>query len=272
MEVIQRRRSVRFFTDQPILREDLDALITAGIYAPSGSNWQNQRFLLVTDKPEIERIGASRYVFPWLTKSGEQARERKPGGLLGESAALILVFADALENDRRLNGEYHIWEPLEVQNTAASIQNILLVAAARGIGTCWISASDRMCFTRLFSGGSWRRLLANYAIPNSYKLHGIIACGYPRKTDELGYPSGEAKHGATLWQAVERKPLDYYLITRREARPNRSVPSAIEAAQVRLLGWLARGLTRLLHRIDLTMSRIEIKPFIGEERLAKPKK
>jgi nitroreductase len=191
-EVIQNRRSVRFFSDEPLSQKDLMDLVEAGVYAPSGSNWQNQRFLVVTDKEEIERIGETRYVFPWRTKSYGKAREKRPAGLLGQATALILVFADAMENDRRQNGEYHIWEPLEIQNTSASIQNILLMATAKGIGTCWVSASDQMSFTRLLSGKSWRSLLAPYNIPNSFKLHGIICCGYPKECNELGYPRGES--------------------------------------------------------------------------------
>jgi nitroreductase len=265
-EIILHRRSVRFFTDKPISKEDLDDLITAGIYAPSGSNWQNQRFLIVTDKDEIVRIGKVRHVFPWITKGNSSTREKKPAGILGDAAALIFVFADAIENDRRNNGEYHVWEALEMQNTSASIQNILLLATAKGIGTCWVSASDGMNFSRLFSGKSWRSLLANYSIPNSYKLHGIIICGYHRKSDEEGYPKGEVKHGATLWQETGRQPLDYYTISSDVPRRDDFTLGGMDKFWVKTLVVIAKIFSRLLHAVDRRISAIEIRPFTGEKR------
>lgn len=268
-EVIKNRRSVRFFSDKPLCEEDLLELVEAGVYAPSGSNWQNQRFLVITDKEEIERIGRIRYVFPWKTKNYRKAREKRPAGLLGQAAALILVFADAMENDRRANGEYYVWEPLEIQNTSASIQNILLMATAKGIGTCWVSASDKMSFTRLFSGKSWRSLLAKYSIPSSFKLHGIICCGWPKECDELGYPRGESKHGATIWEDVERQPLSYYLIETQNRRFSVSEPSRWERLKVRIYAGIARRFQRIVHSLDLRIGAIETRPYRNGE--TKPK-
>ena len=93
--VIERRRSVRRYTDQAVSQQQLDVLVPAGINAPSGSNWQNQRFLVVDDQAEIARIGAARYVWPYPNSHAAHSRETNPAGLLGHAAALILVFVDA---------------------------------------------------------------------------------------------------------------------------------------------------------------------------------
>ena len=134
-KVLERRRSVRRFDDRALTAEEIEQLLRAGIAAPSGSNWQNQRFLVVSDPARI--------------------RESNPAGLLGHAAALILVFADSHQNDRRGEGEYYLWESLEIQNCAASIQNILIQATAMGLATCWVSESDPMSRTRLRK--SWMR-------------------------------------------------------------------------------------------------------------------
>ena len=48
------RRSVRRFTDQPVPRETIEALLRSAIQAPSPSNRQPWRFAVITD-PEIKR-------------------------------------------------------------------------------------------------------------------------------------------------------------------------------------------------------------------------
>ena len=130
--VIAHRRSVRRFADRPIPRELLEQLVTAGIQAPSGSNFQNQRFLIIEDPEEINRIGKLRFVWPYRGTDRSRVEGRYPGGIIGLAKALIVVFADAQENDRRGTGEYYLWESLEIQNCAASIENILILATAMG--------------------------------------------------------------------------------------------------------------------------------------------
>ncbi len=257
--VMERRRSVRRYTDQQLSPEQLETLLRAGINAPSGSNWQNQRFLVIDDRAEIHRLGEARFVWPYKNSDPEKARATNPAGLLGHAAALILVFVDSLENDRRGMGEYYIWEPLEIQNCAASMQNILIQATAMGLATCWISASDSMNHTRLLSGKSWRTVLAQYAIPEYYKLQGIITIGHPKKTDECGFPIGESKHGATVWQSTARRETEYYTIARKSdsslnpvhlSRRQRWKLKLFSKTLKQLLRW-ARSLDRRIHRLEI---------------------
>ncbi len=258
---IWHRCSVRRFSKEPIPREKLDTLVEAGVRAPSGSNWQNQRFLVIDEPGEIERIGKSRFVWPYRNVDVQQVQRNHPGGILGEGTALILVFADSLRNDRRGNGEYYIWENLEIQNCAASIENILIMATAMGIASCWVSASDRMSYTRLFSKQSWRSLLGQYDIPLFYKLQGIVVLGYPLRVDADGFPVGEKNHGATVWQSTQRQPTEHYCITPRhpsaeprdEQRPDRWSSFRIQFLR-RLLGCsvrIAQWCDRSIHRLEI---------------------
>lgn len=252
------RRSVRVFTDEPVPEALLDDLVDAGIHAPSGSNWQNQRFLVVTDPDEIRRIGSRRFVWPYKAVH-EGTRARHPAGILGHAAALILVFVDASRNDARGKGEYHIWESLEIQNCAASIQNMLIMATAHGLATCWVSACDRMNYTRMLSGQTWRDVLGGYAIPDYYKIQGIVLVGFPRSTDEEGYAKGEAMHGATVWNSTERKPREHYLISRLQGQQDRVRESlspgtrlaiSVCSRLIRSCLWLTRSLDRRIHRME----------------------
>jgi len=66
-DTIKNRRSVRKYLDKKIPDKTLEKIIQAGIYAPSGSNSQNQRFLLISEEKELKKIGLARYVWPYKT-------------------------------------------------------------------------------------------------------------------------------------------------------------------------------------------------------------
>jgi len=215
-EIILSRRSCRAFLDKPIPKKDLLELIEAGVYAPSGHNAQNQRFLLIDDKKEIQRIGSVRWSFPYkLSISHSEMRKVKPYGIFGGAAALIFVFADTTLTAPINSGEYYIWESLETQNGAASIQNMLLLASVKGIGNCWGSSYESMNYSRLLSGQTWRDVFAKYKIPFSYKMQGAIMLGYPKHLDSRGYPKGENVHGV-LHESVERHDLKHYIIQKKQ--------------------------------------------------------
>ena len=214
MEIIQNRRSVRHFSNDAIDPKKIELLITAGKYAPSGSNSQNQRFLVISDKEELRKIGERRYVWPY--KNAKKMRKKFPGGLIEKCAAAIFVFAEAAHTDNRPNGEYYIWEELEGQNASAAIQNILLMATSLKIGSVWISATEGMNGTRLLSGARWQEIFSDYEITSSMKLQGIVLLGNSKSFNSLGYPKGEREHGATFWDTTERRENAFYIITKRD--------------------------------------------------------
>ena len=69
IDVIVQRRSVRAYTDQPVERDKLERLLEAARLAPSASNRQEWRFIVVTD---AERAQAAR-------PGGQQPAVRRPG-------------------------------------------------------------------------------------------------------------------------------------------------------------------------------------------------
>jgi nitroreductase len=262
-EAMTHRRSVRAFKDDPIPEDVLNDLITAAKSAPSGSNWQNQRYLLITSPEAMGEVGAIRFVWPYKKANQAKVRESHPGGILGHGAALIIVFADAARNDARGNGEYYIWESLEIQNCAASIQNILTMAAAHGLGSCWVSASENMNYTRMLSGQTWRDALKDYDIPPTYKMQGIVVLGYPKSVDEKGYAKGEKMHGATNWVSTAREPNEFYMVKRKRGdRDEHQVPSGF--SRLKILGYssVIKVCLRLLRYFDKRIHRVEYKRYL----------
>jgi nitroreductase len=259
-ETIINRRSCRSFTDKSIDKVDLLDLVESGVYAPSGSNAQNQRFLIIDDPDEIKRIGAIRWVWPYRSTIGiDKLKSREPYGIVGKASALIFVFADSSLNDRRNNGEYYIWESLEIQNCAASIQNILLHATAKGIGTCWISCSENMKYSRLLTGKSWQNVFSDYEIPISYKVQGLIILGYPKHLDENGFPKGEKVHGVVQHSTV-REEVSKYLVKKIAGEVKKSnIINKFDEIKLRYYSRLITILISLVNKLSKKVYSIEKK-------------
>lgn len=114
MKSIFERRSIRKYKDEEIPEEKIEAILKAGMYAPSAGNQRPFEFVVVKDK-EVKTA---------LT-------EKLPHGkMLIDSAFGIVVCAD-LEREKRFPGYW-------VQDCAAATQNMLLAAQSMGIGSVWL--------------------------------------------------------------------------------------------------------------------------------------
>lgn len=108
-EAIQKRRSVRKFTGEPIPREDLVKIVDAGRWAASGWNRQPWDFIVITRRETIDQLlPAAR----WMDKA----------------AAVIALVLDP-------SSEY--WR----EDGSAAVQNILLACTALGYGACWLEGN-----------------------------------------------------------------------------------------------------------------------------------
>jgi len=123
LEVIKKRRSIRKFKPDPISEEVIDKLVEAIIWAPSAGNKQMRKFFFVfNDEIKKEIALASLYQ------------------MFIEEAPLVIV-ACGDKNIERYYGKRGL-ENYLFCDVAASVQNLLLVAAEQGLGTCWIGAFD----------------------------------------------------------------------------------------------------------------------------------
>ncbi len=113
LSLIRKRRSIRKFSDKKIKRPDLNKILEAGRWAPSGLNNQPWRFLVVDDKNKIDRL----------------SEFTKYGYILRKASVLIVVCIDI--------GDCYNREK-DIMATGAAIQNMLLEASSIGIGSCWM--------------------------------------------------------------------------------------------------------------------------------------
>ncbi len=110
---IRQRRSIREYTDEPVSRELLHAIVEAGVWAPSGLNNQPWRFVIVTDKTVRHRL----------------AEQTHYHHIVRAAPACIAVYLDT---------EAMYDEVKDQQAAGACIQNMLLAAEAYGLGAVWL--------------------------------------------------------------------------------------------------------------------------------------
>jgi nitroreductase len=120
-EAIRTRRSVRDYGDTPVPDEALMKVLEAARLAPSSSNKQNWRFIVVRE--ESRRLGVAKAANnqTWI------------------AGAPVIIAAVATEPRSVMT----CGVPRYAVDLAIAIDHITLAAAAEGLGTCWIGSFDQ---------------------------------------------------------------------------------------------------------------------------------
>ncbi|OQB09747.1 MAG: putative NAD(P)H nitroreductase [Candidatus Omnitrophica bacterium ADurb.Bin205] len=147
IEVLKKRRSIRVFQQKPILKDQLEAVVDAGRFAPTARNLQPWEFVIITQKRVLSEI----------------AKLAENGRFIQDCAACIAVFSS--------DTKYYL------EDGCAATVNMLNAAAALGIGSCWV-AGDKKSYCQDIS----RILNAK----NNLKLVSLIALGYPKEDGAFG--------------------------------------------------------------------------------------
>ncbi len=171
-DAILSRRSIRKYTDQAVSDEDLNYILEAALNAPSGTNLQPWYFVIIKNEEEKRKIirlmeGVSDDMEPHLKERFPRHPDVVKTTLsfvrtLGNAPVLVLVFW--------YRPEYSKTAATIHQSIGAAIQNMLLAAKDRGLGSCWLTAPVET------KNGD--RLREAYA-PEKGELAALITIGHP---------------------------------------------------------------------------------------------
>lgn len=189
MDAIARRRMIRRYTDRPVPRDVVVALLEAATRAPSPHNRQPWRFAVLTGnararlaaamgerlREDLARDGVSPELIARDVSRSYQRITSAPVCIL---ACMTLRDMDAYPDDRRNAAER--W--MAGQAVAAAIQNILLAATDLGLGACWMCAP-------LFCPET---VVQTLGLPGDWQPQALITLGYP----------------ADAGKARDRRPVD----------------------------------------------------------------
>ena len=172
-DAIKGRRSVRKFKESPVEKELIEDIFETALWAPSGMNRQNWKFFVLTGERMEELVSISSTSFEYLEPELQKLFADKPKiveatrnffNRLGEAPVVVCAYFEPA----------NIEDVTSFQNVAAAIQNLLLVAYARGLGSCWMTGPVYVA----------EKINSFLGIENM-TLVAIIPMGYPDETPKV---------------------------------------------------------------------------------------
>ncbi len=121
LQLCQNRRSIRYFDERPVSKEDIQTLISIATLSPSVENTQPWHFHVLLNKSIREQMmEVSCY-----------------GNFIVGAGAFIVITCDRTAKPATRDV---IWNPKELEYSCASaISMAMLAAECMHLGTCWVS-------------------------------------------------------------------------------------------------------------------------------------
>lgn len=152
-EAIKKRRSIRQFSDKPIEKEALEKLLDAARWAPTASNQQRWRFVVVTSPTVKELI------------------KKFSPGIFAMPSAFIVVCTEKAPG-APAGAEVTGWFVSALADCAIAAQNIMLAAYELGIGTCIALSYAKVAVSEILN------------LPDNIEPLFVITLGYPAEDPE----------------------------------------------------------------------------------------
>ncbi len=141
---IKSRHSIRMFTKQDVPDDRISLLLQAGNEAPSAHNQQSWRFIVMRNQKrhELARLVTSRSAdFPRPASTLLRMAARSIAG-----APVVIAIAntgDLIRHGTRLfkvekEMAHDFFRTMEIQSSAAAVENLLLAATSLGLATVWL--------------------------------------------------------------------------------------------------------------------------------------
>lgn len=170
LKCIKERRTTRKFKPEQIKEEELQAIIDAGLYAPSGENQQPWHFTVIQNKSLIDEMN---FEIKEAFKQSDNEAMKKVGfneKFIPTYGAPTVILVSGL-NDNLFT---------EV-DCAAATQNMLLGAHSLGIASCWCAA-----VSMVFQGEKKEEFRTRLNIPENYTPFYAVLLGYSDNTPSKG--------------------------------------------------------------------------------------
>ena len=146
LEIIKSRRSIRNYRKEKIKEDEIIKILEAGRWAPSASNNQPWRFIVVNDEQLIKKIG-------------DACKILTINSFVETSPVVVIIYSE----------KKHRWVDLDCGMCA---QNMMLEAHSLGIGSCFIGAFREKKIKELVN------------LPDQFNVVGIISFGYKESEKE----------------------------------------------------------------------------------------
>lgn len=148
LEKFKTRRSIRKFSPKKLDEKVVYDILDASLNAPCAGELQNSFIIVVNDKEKIKKIANMALQQMWIQ----------------DAPTVLVVVRDTSFVEQMFP---HDGDRYAIQNTAAVIENILMLSHCYGLGACWVEACEN-------------EVLEEYLnIPSNREIDAIIPIGFP---------------------------------------------------------------------------------------------
>jgi len=160
---IKNRRSVRCFTEEAVSKQQIDAILEAGTWAPTAMAREPWRFVVIEDKQLINLVSEeTKVVVQQMMPPLAERYKSKEDIICYNAPVLILVCA---EKDLQ-------WSTMNLVDSALAAENMFLKAYELGLGTCY------MGFVSLLNNRP--EILKKIGVPENHELMVPFILGHPK--------------------------------------------------------------------------------------------
>jgi len=146
LEIIKSRRSIRNYKNEKIKDEEILKIVEAGRWAPSASNNQPWRFIIVQNEELIKKIG-------------DACKILTINSFVEKAPLIIIIYTE----------KKHRWVELDCGICA---ENMMLEAHSIGIGSCFVGAFKENKIKEIIN------------LPEDFNVVGLITFGYKENEKE----------------------------------------------------------------------------------------
>lgn len=150
LKVLKERRSVRKYKAEQIRDEELNAILEAGTWAPTGMGLQSAVMVVVQDPATIAK----------LSKANAEIQGKPGTDPFYGAPTVVVVLADSSSRN---------W----LQDGSLVMGNLMTAAAPLHIGSCWINRA-----MEYFDTAEGKDLLKQWGLPETYRGVGNCVLGY----------------------------------------------------------------------------------------------
>ncbi|MBU3916352.1 nitroreductase family protein [bacterium] len=170
---LRSRRSIRSYKDKPVDRIILEKIIEIAGYAPTASNKQPVKWLIINEKEDVSKIAGM--VIAWMKHMIEEMPD-----LATEMRLPRIVSHYEAGTDRICRGAPHLIftyaeniHSYAATDCATALGYLELAMPSFDLGGCWAGYVN-------FVANAWPPLIEMLGLPKGHKTHGAMMVGYPK--------------------------------------------------------------------------------------------
>lgn len=183
MEAIKHRRAIRRFEEKQIDDDTLNAILEAGLYAPSAGGRQGVIFAVCRDREVNLRLG--------------KIKRANSNPSMATATSFVSREQPSIADDPSIKDAFYgapvvitFFAPknflFSVDDCAVAAENMMLAADAFGVGSCYIGQG-----WSAFADPYGQEILKKWGIRMDYYAVMQLLLGYPREGDK--HPAGKKR-------------------------------------------------------------------------------